>query len=548
MMQAAYGVSTVLRDGVILSSNVYLPDAGGPFPLVLVRTCYNKSNRHYEDLAAFFCAHGYAFAVNDVRGRGDSDGCWIPWESEFNDGYDVIEWAAGQPWCSGRVGTLGGSYEGWVQWATADMRPPHLAAMIASASPGDWFHDWPHRAGAFGAADYLEWLQRTSERTNQPPFQKDLDWIKNYPDLGTIDTALGRPMPEWQTCLAHPQYDAYWGRLAIRNYAQIDVPVLHITGYYDACAPGQLHHFHSMRRLSPAADRQHLLIGAWNHGQSVHSGRAVDSTLLGLGDSASLELRPVWLAWFDRWLKGLPNEVDGWQAVRYYSMGEGAWNSAAAWPPEEAVLQPAYLRSDGLLSFQPDEDGEDSLAYVYDPADPLSAFEDLHTSLVSLEWFPYRTNDLERRSDVLCFTSAPLEDTLEVAGPIELVLRFSSSAVDTDFAGILADVHPDGSAVMISQGIGRAGCRNSVEKIEPLVPGEVVMMRIPLSDAAHAFRPGHRLRLLVTSSLYPWFHPNPNTGELYASADDLQTAEQRVYCGGLEGSKLILPVRQSSTG
>lgn len=544
-MRAEYGLATVLRDGVALSTNLYLPDEDGPFPLVLVRTCYNKSNRRFEDLAGLFCAHGFAFAVNDVRGRGDSGGRWIPWENEFNDGYDVIEWAAGQPWCSGRVGTLGGSYEAWVQWAAADMHPPHLAAMVTSGSPGHWFHDWPFREGAFAAADYLEWLNLTSGRTNQPAFLPSLESIRNHADLGTIDAALGRPMPAWQHCLAHPQHDAYWQGLAIRNYARMDVPALHITGYYDPCAPGQIHHFQSMRRLSPAGDRQCLLIGPWNHGQAIHSGAAIESAHLGLLANASQQLRPTWLAWFDRWLKGLPNEVEGWPAVRYFSMGDSAWRDASSWPPQDAETRSFYLHRDGMLADAPVEAGEDALSYLYDPAEPLSAFEDLDVRLVSLEWFPYLLSRLEKRSDVLCFTSVELPAALQVAGPVELALRASSSAVDTDFVGILADLHPDGSAVMVSQGIVRASCRSAVEQPEPLTPGEAVEIRFPLSDVAHTFRTGHRLRLLVTSSLFPWFHPNPNTGGLYAGAGELVKAEQRVCCGGFEGSRLSLYVGQT---
>ncbi len=546
-MKAYYDLGLTLRDGVRLSSDVYLPDGPSPRPAVLVRTCYNKTQPRFLERARLFCQQGYAFVVNDVRGRGDSDGRWAPWVSEFEDGYDTIEWVAAQPWCNGRVGTLGGSYEGWVQWAAAAKNPPHLTTMITGGSPGYWFHDWPYRGGALYAADYIEWLNRTSGRTVQPAFLPDLAWIRDHSGLHTLDADLGRPMPDWQQCLDHPRYDEYWRRLAIDGYERMNIPVLHITGYYDACAPGELHHFQEMVRRSPASEQQALLIGAWDHSNAIQSGRAVDSCYLGLAPVASIDMQQIWLAWFDDWLMQPGEAEEAWPRVCYYAMGAGGWREAGAWPPEDTALQPWYLHGDGALSPHPDGDPTPR-SYRYDPRDPVSAFPDLSSKLVSLEWTPTQTGPIEGRGDVLVYTSQPLDRTVDVAGPVQASLFASSTAADTDFVVMLCDVSPQGASVVVSQGIVRAAFRDSLTDPVPLDPHTVYRFPIELSDVAHVFRPGHCLRLLVTSSLFPWFHPNPNSGESYESETHQEAALQTVYHEVGRLSSLMFFVREECQG
>jgi len=530
-MQAIFDAGVVMRDHTRLSGNVFLPEYGGNHPAVLVRTCYNKSRKPYQQLAAFFCEHKYAFAAIDVRGRGDSDGDWQPWENEFRDGFDAIEWIAQQPWSNGKVATLGGSYEAWVQWAAANMLPPHLTTMITSGSPGHWFHDWPYRGGALAAADYLEWLNLTSGRTIQPPFIKDLAWIRAQVYLRSIDNALGREMPYWQTCLDHTCYDSYWQQMKIDAYAQMDFPVLHITGFYDACAAGQLHHFQQMKDVSPAKNAQHLLFGPWDHHNAIHTGRAVENEHLGLNSDANINLRRIWLQWLDHWMKGKQNEVPDWRPVRYYAMGAGGWRVSRQWPPSDAQAQCFYLHADGQIT-RTAKGKTQTRGYVYQPTDPATPLTDLSNNLVSLEWFPYQTGGLTQREDVLAYTSAPMEDDLQVAGPVEAHLTIASSAVDTDFVVILADLHPDGRAVMLSQGILRASFRGSKTEPSPLQPGKITSLKVQLSDIAHVFRPRHSMQILITSSLFPWFHPNPNSGKNYGEMTEPIAASQTVYHDG----------------
>lgn len=530
----------VTRDSIRLSNDVFLPEGGNPSPAILVRTPYQKTRDDFVAWAKRFSATVYAFVIQDVRGRGDSDGVFNPWADEFADGYDAVEWVAAQPWCDGRVGMLGGSYMAWVQWTAAALRPPHLRTLVTSGSPGRWFRDWPYRFGALWAEDYVEWCNRVSARSNQPATSIDWNEIHTHRHPRTMDAVLGRPMPHWQECLDHTTYDAFWQRLAIAGYEAMDFPALHITGWFDACAPGEFHHFREMIERSPAADQQTLLVGAWDHGGACATGQAVPGAL-DLGDESSIDLPGVWLAWFDRWLRAAND--DAWPRVRYFAMGENAWRDCDAWPPSDAQERPFYLSGGATLTTEPPIESA-SRSFDYDPADPTPAMAVL-TGDPLPEWSPRELGFLEQRSDVLIYTSDPFQHPLEVAGPVRLVLYASSSAVDTDFAAVLADVEPSGRSILVSQGIHRASFRGSLTDPTPLVPGECYPLDVELADLGHVFQPGHRLRLIVSSCLFPYYHPNPNTGASYGEegAGEYAIATQTVFASTDRPSRLKLFVR-----
>jgi putative CocE/NonD family hydrolase len=552
-----------MRDGTRLSVDLYLPDAADPAPAILVRTPYGNTREDFISWGRYFPSHGYAVAIQDVRGRGDSDGVFTPWVDDFDDGYDTVEWVAGQPWCDGRVGMLGGSYMAWVQWTAAARRPPHLRTMVAAGSPGRWGRDWPYRDGAFWAEDYLEWLYRVSGRSLQPSSVPDWGPVHRSRELRRLDRLLGSANPHWHAALDHPTVDAHWQRLAITGYEKMDWPVLHVTGWYDPCAPGTLHHFREMRARSPAADRQALLLGAWNHVGACATGDVVP----GAHDpapAASLDLRRVWLEWFDRWLAGRPGAREAWPRVRYYAIG-GGWRDADAWPPREAQRLSLALHADGSLEVarvagdpetgngegrelwrapRPSSPGIASGArtYRYDPDDPTPAIPALGAGPPP----DPRAEDLrflDARADVLHYTSPPLATPLEVAGPVVLRLHAASSAPDTDFAALLADVHPDGRAVLLSFGIRRASFRESLTAPTLLSPLGIYALDVELADVAHVVRAGHRLRLTVTSCLFPYYHPNPNTGEPLGGETRRQIATQTIHHGPGHPSHLALFVR-----
>ncbi|HUZ55142.1 MAG TPA: CocE/NonD family hydrolase [Streptosporangiaceae bacterium] len=534
-----FDVQVPMADGVSLSTDVVLPAAGaGPWPAILIRTPYSKVNDRILGWADFFADYGYAVVAQDVRGRGDSDGVWEPWISEFGDGYDAVEWIAAQPWCTGKVGMLGGSYEGWVQWAAASRHPAHLAAMVTSGSPGRWFRDWPYRFGAFFASDYLEWLNLTARRVVQPfPFPS-WAWYVSHPSLRRLDADMGRPLASWQTALDHSTYDNYWHSLDITGYEQMDIPVLHLTGWFDGCAPGEFHHFRQMRERSPAADRQSLVVGPWDHGGAVVTGLAVEGDLA-ISAQGTADLRLVWERWFARFLKGEPASADG-PAVRYYSLGANEWRESSSWPPAGSKEHVLYLHADGTASTSPSPT-EAAREYEYDPARPVLSMLMPHNR-DRLEWAPRPGALIDGRADVLRYRAAPAEVPLAIAGPVRAVLFAATTGPDTDFVVSLGYVRADGSTTIVADGIVRAAMRSSLEEVALLEPGQIYELDIEVNDIALELAPGEALEVAISSSLAPNYHPNPNTGLGYAGDAPPIVVRQSVFHGGHRPSRLVLHV------
>jgi putative CocE/NonD family hydrolase len=428
----------------------------------------------------------------------------------------------------------------WVQWTAAARRPPHLVTLVTSGSPGRWFRDWPYRFGALWAEDYVEWVNRISGRSYQSPNLIDWNDLHQHRHPRSLDVTLGRPMPHWRECLDHTTLDDFWRRLEITSYDTIDLPALHVTGWFDACAPGELHHYREMVAASPAANDQALLLGAWGHGGACATGEVIAGEF-DLGPEASIDMQAVWLAWFDRWLRGI--EGESWPAVRYFTMGTNQWRETDAWPPSDAVARSLFLSSEGALSSEPPASCA-SVTFQYDPSDPTPGMERLSSDPLD-DWSPRDLAFLERRSDVAVFTGEPAEEPWEIAGPVHTILHAASSAVDTDFAVVLADVDPTGRSIFISHGILRAPFRASLSDPTPLIPGERYELPIELADLGHVVLPGHRLRLTVTSCLFPYYHPNPNTGASYGDEGDGEyaIASQTLFTGPECPSRLVLFVR-----
>ena len=529
-----------MADGIRLSTDVILPGTTGAWPAILIRTPYSKVNDRILDWADFFADYGYAVVAQDVRGRGDSDGDWEPWISEFGDGHDTVEWIAGQDWCTGKVGMLGGSYEGWVQWAAATRHPAHLAAMVTSGSPGRWFRDWPYRFGAFFAADYLEWLNRTARRVVQPVPFPSWAWLVDHPSLRSLDSDTGRPLAAWQAALDHSTYDSYWHSLDISGYEQMDIPVLHVTGWFDGCAPGEYHHFHQMRKLSPAADSQSLLVGPWDHQAAVVTGEAVGGDLA-ISAQGTVDLRLVWEHWFARWLKGDQGGAgSGEAAVRYYSLGVNEWRESSQWPPAGSDEYVLYLQADGSASPEPAA-AEAVREYEYDPSRPVLSMLTLHNR-DRLEWAPRPAVLIDGRDDVLRYLTAPVDSSLSIAGPMRAILHASTTGTDTDFVVSLGFVRAGGSTTIVADGIIRAAMRDSLEVVSLLEPGEIYELEVEVNDIALELAPGESLEIVVSSSLAPNYHPNPNTGLGYAGDAPPITVRQTIYHGGQHASRLALSV------
>jgi uncharacterized protein len=527
-----------MADGVRLSADVTLPGTAGAWPAILIRTPYSKVNDRILDWADFFADYGYAVVAQDVRGRGDSGGDWEPWIREFDDGHDTVEWIASQDWCTGKVGMLGGSYEGWVQWAAAARHPDHLAAMVTSGSPGRWFRDWPYRFGAFFASDYLEWLNRTAGRAVQPVPFPSWAWLVDHPSLRTLDADTGRPLATWQEALDHSTYDSYWHSLDISGYEQMDIPVLHLTGWFDGCAAGEYHHFRQMRKLSPAADKQSLVVGPWDHHAAVVTGQAVAGDLA-ISAQGNVDLRLVWERWFARWLKGDQAGPDD-AAVRYYSLGDNKWRESSHWPPAASAEYVLYLQADGSASTEPAAT-EAVREYTYDPGRPVLSMLKLHNR-DRLEWAPRPAVLIDGREDVLRYRMAAVDSPLSIAGPVRALLHASTTGTDTDFVVSLGYVRADGTTTIVADGIMRAAMHASLETVSLLEPGEIYALEVEVNDIALELAPGESLEIAVSSSLAPNYHPNPNTGLGYSGDAPAIVVQQTIYHGGRYPSRLVLSV------
>jgi putative CocE/NonD family hydrolase len=538
-----------MRDGVRLAADVVLPappDRTGPLPALLTRTPYGRQ-RFLAD-ARFLAGHGYAVVLQDVRGRYDSDGEWYPFRNEGPDGFDAIEWVARQPWCTGAVGMFGGSYGGWTQWIAARERPPHLGAMASTAAGGQWLREFPYDGGMLSLVA-LGWLNLTADRTLQDSVSVDWERVCHHLPVRTMDEAAGRRLPVWRELVDHPTLAEEWRSLALTgdDFARIDVPVLHITGWYDSDQPGALAFYEGMLAHSPAAEAQEIWIGPWDHGGTRHPRPRLDG--VDFGASSTPDLGLLRLAWFDRWLRDRPGGSDAGDRAHWFLTGTCAWRHGPVWPPPAKAMM-LYLCSGGsgdrspgelaLAARPPTEPA--TAAYAYDPAEPAigSHSFDFYSDP---ELDPMlECSALDDREDVVVFTGEPLDRPLAVAGRPRSVLYASSDGPDTDWVVSVQDVEPGGRSVLVSRGRLRARFRESLDREVLMTPGQVHEHRIDLSATGHVFRPGHRVRVTVRSSDFPEFDRNPNTGGPLYRETSLRVAHNAVHCGGQSPSHVVLPV------
>lgn len=544
-----------MRDGVLLSADVYIPSEGiegGPYPALLMRTPYNNQTAHYMNEASFFAEHGYAVVLQDVRGRHDSLGEWYPFRNEGPDGYDSIEWTAQQEWCNGKVGTFGGSYGGWYQWVAARERPPHLTTMVSTAAGGRWMREIPYNNGLV-ALVMLGWLNLAGARTMQDSSRVDWEEVFYHLPLRTMDEKLGRPLPVWQEWLDHPTVDDYWEPFILSDddLTKIDLPILHITGWYDDDQPGALFFYEGMIRNSPARDKQFIRIGPWDHG-----GTRIPRQVLGGVDfsvKALVNIEELHVKWFDRWMKDESNGVADRKRSEYFLMGVNEWQESETWPPEEAKGIAFYFHSGGKANTlmgdgqlgrdRPGEEVADT--YTYNPEDPVIPVVNTNFSSDPPIETPLDRRFVLRRDDVLVYASDPLGIPLEVAGRPWVTLFASSDCPDTDWVAELSDVYPDGHSIQLGQGVLRARYRESLEFESLLEPNEVYEFKFELMTIAHVFQPGHRVRLSVTSSYFPYYDRNPNTGHPIGQDAEMRMAQNTVHHSREHASHVLLPVMPS---
>jgi putative CocE/NonD family hydrolase len=527
-----------MRDGVLLSADLYRPSGVARGPVVLFRTPYDNGNPRYVEQALWYARRGYTFVSVDCRGRYDSDGKWYAWHNEADDGFDTQEWAGSQPWCDGNIGTTGGSYGGLTQWLPAPRRSRYLKAMVPWVTPSDfWFQD-NYVGGAFQLCLNMWWAVQNSGRVAQNLSIYDLPSMYRTLPLIQADRFTGRVIDFYRDWLLHEAYDDYWRAISNHErYRDIDVPIYNIGGLYDAYAGAAAINFRNMRtqgRTEQTRARQKLLIGPWTH-SPLGGSRAGE---MDFGASAVVERAAEELRWFDCFLKGLDTGVVDEPPVRIFVTGSNEWIMGGEWPLGGTRSTPLFLHSagrastllgDGRLDWEPPR-AEPPDRFRYDPAHPAPTVGGNHSS--PPEFLPAGVFDqrgVEMRADVLVYTSEVLSRPLRVVGPVEVRLWVASSAPDTDVTARLVDVGPDGYAMNLCEGILRLRYRDSWERPTLMAPGDVYPIVVDLGITSHTFLPGRRLRLDISSSSFPRFDRNLNTGEPIAHATRMQIADQTLF-------------------
>ncbi len=528
-----------MRDGVALATDIYLPDAKGEYPVLLVRDIYGNGSQASRQRYARFATHnGYAFVYQIARGRYDSEGHWYPYFQEINDGDDTITWIADQPWSDGNVGMFGTSYLASVQWLAALNRNPALKAIAPAMSPGNYYRDVAYPGGAFSLLSRASWgIGTVGSRTNGG---FPVDWIGGIEHLPikTLDEHLGFDVRHFRDWLDHPNYDAYWEPLNLEARAdEMIVPALNIGGWFDVFLRSTIGSFTTMQTSAAsqrAREGQRLIIGPWPHGWNQ---RTVTGEV-DFGERALINEEALMLEWFDHYLKGAP--LPERPPVMLFVMGRNEWRAENEWPLARTRYTPWYLHTDGTLSPQQPDSESGQVRYVYDPRDPVPT---LGGNIMRPELRgSFDQGPLDDRDDIVRFTTAPFDAPMEITGPVRVELFAASNARDTDFMAKLVVVKPDGKAFNLVDGVIRARFRESFSEPTLIEPGEVYAYDIDLWATSYELAPGDRLRLDITSSNFPRLARNPNTGAPFAETTRMIKARQTIHASRVYPSNIVLPV------
>jgi len=599
-----------MRDGIRLATDIYRPAAGGvvddrPLPVILERTPYGKRERSRSEiepgdaepmtrpeLALSFVRAGYVVVFQDCRGRYGSEGTFTKYLSEGEDGYDTCAWIVDQPWCNGRIGTMGLSYAAHTQMALACLAAPGLAAMVVdSGGFSNAYREGIRQGGAFELKQ-ATWAFNNAKESPEAKRDPVLRAALEAEDIRAWFAAM--PWSEGRSPVrAHPEYEAYlleqwragtfdasWRKVGLYAEGFYDkippVPIVLMSSWYDVYANTTFANYAGLK--ASGARPLQVIMGPWLHGnrQSTFSGDADFGSSAPISGNLTTSWAGVRRRWFDRWLKDRDNGVEAEPTARLFLMGGGSgartesgrldhggrWIEAPDWPPPEARPTPFFLHGDGRLSEERPVAGAPPLTYDFDPADPVPTIGGQLTSGQPVfEGGGFDQREAERffgcrriglplsaRPDVLAFETAPLPEDVAVVGPIRVTLHVASDAPDTDFTAKLIDVYPPsadypgGYALILSDGIIRCRYRTSFERPEPIVPREVFEVTIEAFPTANLFVRGHRIRLDVSSSNFPKFDVNPNTGAPEGTGRARAVARNTVYCDASRASHVVLPL------
>jgi uncharacterized protein len=548
-------VQIKMRDGVSLAADIYKPKCEGRFPVLLERTPYDRKGE--ASMAAELAGHGYVVVLQDTRGRYGSGGEFYPFRDESQDGFDTVEWVASLPNANGKVGMFGGSYVGATQMLAAIAVPPHLVAIFPYVTGSDYYDGWTYQNGVLMQWFTSSWtslltidtLRRQAEANLRPKEWVTTLPVENYPLL-TLPTPVSLA-PYFHDWIEHERSDAYWQRWRISDhYRDMKVFGLHAAGWHDLFLKGSIKNYmglHNEATDPKVREGQQLLIGPWAHAPTSSEGKVGDVVF---GKAAVLDMTGTALKWFDYTLKHVQNEYARGAPVRLFIMGENAWRDEHEFPLARTRYTKYYLHSnkgangpatDGELNPKAPL-GERPDSFEYDPKNPVPTIGGRLCCGQAIPPGPFDQRSNESRSDVLIYSTPMLENDLEITGFLTLEIYASTSAVDTDFTALIADVDESGYARFLTDGIVRARYRDGTARAQEVVPGMINKYTIDLWATSNVFKRGHRLRLYVSSSNFPRFNRNLNTGESILGATGMIIAKQTIYHDKKYASALTLPL------
>jgi putative CocE/NonD family hydrolase len=559
-------VGVPMRDGVKLLTDLYRPEGTGKFPTILIRTPYKKDMT--EPQAAYYARRGYVVAVQNCRGRFGSPGTWEPFVHEPKDGHDAVEWLAEQPWSTGKVGMIGGSYVGWVQWWAASERPPHLVTIIPNVSPPDPFFNIPYEYGVFYLRADIWWAEvldkevtadLSGAKISDLMEKKYSKLLRALPVIDLDRAVLGKENPYWRKWIEHPVNDSYWAQANfLDRLKDVKIPVFHQSGWFDGDGIGSKLNYLAMARHHHR--NQKLVLGPWGH---------TDEAMRRLGDhdfsqTAVIDLQRAYLRWFDHWLKGVDNGIDKEPLVSIFVMGTNEWLHGDTYPLAGTRFEKWYLHSDGKANtskgdgrLSPEAPAANTAAdqYTYDPGEPTpdpNNYEepdetgDKAPKVKSAEEKKkaeeaYHEQVTQERKDILVYTTETLKEPVTFAGPLSAVLYASSSARDTDWFLRLMEIDEKGKLFQLAEGKVRARYRQSTHKPEFLQPEKVYEYHLDLWQTGITIPKGRRLRVEVASACFPSFSRNLNTGGHNETETKYVKAEQKIYHSKEYPSHVLLP-------
>lgn len=529
-----------MSDGIQLATDVYKPTKGEKFPVILIRTPYDKENIGVGFAPSFY-SHGYVVVVQDCRGKYDSEGTFIPIIQEKKDGLETLNWISNQVWCNGKIGMWGASYLAYCALILAPENHPSLKTIVNISGMGD-FYELIFPGGSFHLMAGLTWALANDERAQRSLKEISINELFEFIPLYKAPDEVNYEGAFWQLMLDHPAYDRFWKELGLSDkLSKIDIPILHFTGWNDVCYRNTLLVYNGItKQTKQEYPFQKLIVGPWHHDQQWTGKTTVGDE--DFGPEAKMDSERVMdlsLRWFDYWLKGIDNGIIKEPPVKFFLMGKNDWIETESWPPSAAEKQYWYLQSqngangltgDGRLSLKkPEKNEREYDKFVFNPMNPVPT-----RGGVNFHFFPDNLGirdqrPIEKREDVLVYTSDPFENEIEIIGPLKVVLYASTEGKDTDFTAKLVEVRKDGYARIIEDGIIRGRFRNSKEKPQLMKPGKIYKLTIDLGATAIRINKGNRLRLEISCSNFPKYDRNPNTGEYPLRAENFKKVKQIVY-------------------